>query len=129
MEGGGPRNAYTVGALKAIVDLLPSTERSYDVISGVSMAAINAFIMGMHAIGDEKTAINELLRFWGELNEDKVYENWSFGVIEGFLTRSGLYNNEPFTKTIQKLRNNYNHTFKRNFSISMTDLNTGNLSF
>lgn len=125
MEGGGPRNAYTVGVIKAIVDLLPSVERSYDVISGVSMAAINAFIMGMHRVGDEKTAIKEMLKFWGELSPDKVYENWSFGVIEGFFMRSGLYNHEPFTKTLKDLRNKYNHGFNRNFSISMTDLNSG----
>jgi len=129
MEGGGPRNAYTAGILKAIVDLLPPNERAYDIISGVSMAAVNAFIMGMHPVGDEKTAVNEMLKFWGELTEDKVYKNWNFGVIEGFLMRSGLYNNEPFSRTIQQLRNRYNHTFKRKFSISMTDLNAGNLFF
>lgn len=128
MEGGGPRNAYSAGVLKAIVDLLPESERSYDVVSGVSMGAINAFIMGMHKPGDEKAAVNEILQFWNNLKQDMVYESWRFGFIEGFFMQSGLYNSEPFTKTLKNLLKNYVHGFKRKFSISMTDLNSGNFN-
>lgn len=125
MEGGGPRNAYTVGVLKSIINLLPTAERAYDVVSGVSMGAINAFIMGMHGVGDEKAAVSEMLDFWEKLSAEKVYENWDFGIVEGFFKRSGLYNHQPFAATLQALRSQYNHSFKRNFSISLVDLNSG----
>eukprot|EP00826_Nyctotherus_ovalis_P034886 TRINITY_DN2946_c0_g1_i6.p1 TRINITY_DN2946_c0_g1~~TRINITY_DN2946_c0_g1_i6.p1 ORF type:complete len:174 (-),score=34.27 TRINITY_DN2946_c0_g1_i6:667-1188(-) len=125
MEGGGTRNAYTVGVLKAIINLLPTAERAYDVVSGVSMGAINAFIMGMHGLGDEKAAVNEMLEFWERLSAEKVYENWDFGIVEGFFKRSGLYNHQPFAATLQDLRSKYNRSFRRNFSISLVDLNSG----
>lgn len=126
IEGGGPRNAYSVGVLKAIVSLLSKEKRSYDVVSGMSMGAINAFIMGMHAPGDEENAVNEMLQFWQNLDSDKVYENWFFGYFEGFFTRSGLYNLEPFTQTVKDVVKKYNHGFLRKFSIGLTDLNSGN---
>lgn len=125
IEGGGPRNAYSVGVLKAIVNLLPPEERAYDVVSGVSMGAINAFILGMHAPGDEQAAINEMLQFWKNLDSSMVYKSWSFGYAEGLLSQSGLYNLEPFTKTLNNLVGKYKHGFLREFAITLTDLNEG----
>jgi len=125
LEGGGPRNAYSAGVLKAIVDLLPKEERAYDVVSGVSMGAVNTFILGMHAPGDEEAAVKETLKFWLNLEEKMVYQNWFLGFLQGLTAKSGLYDNEPYTKTMNKLVNSYNHGFLRNFIITLTDLNSG----
>ena len=125
MEGGGPRNAYSVGVLKAIVNNLKEEDYKYDFISAVSMGAINAFIMGMHEPGDEKAAIMEMVAFWEDLQDHMVYKGWPFGYAEGFFSRRGLYNSEPLKATLKKLRDNYKHGFKRNFSITLTDLNSG----
>lgn len=125
LEGGGPRNAYSAGVLKAIVDLIPKEERAYDVVSGLSMGAVNAFILGMHAPGDEQAAVNEILDFWQNLEEKKVYKNWFLGFLQGVTAKSGLYDTEPYTKTISELINKYNHNFLRKFSITLTDLNSG----
>jgi predicted acylesterase/phospholipase RssA len=125
LEGGGPRNAYSAGVLKAIVNLLPKEERAYDVVSGISMGAVNAFILGMHAPGDEEAAVNEILKFWLNLEQKMVYQNWFLGFLEGLTVKSGLYNNEPYTKTMNDLVNSYKHGFLRSFCISLTDLNSG----
>eukprot|EP00826_Nyctotherus_ovalis_P009727 TRINITY_DN12571_c0_g1_i8.p1 TRINITY_DN12571_c0_g1~~TRINITY_DN12571_c0_g1_i8.p1 ORF type:complete len:280 (-),score=56.85 TRINITY_DN12571_c0_g1_i8:320-1159(-) len=125
LEGGGPRNAYTAGVLKAVVELLPKDEYRYDVVSGVSMAAINTFIMGMHAPGDEQAAVKEILNFWENLDEDKVYQSWFLGFLQGLLTKSGLYDLEPFTDTVKDLTDSYKHGFLRKILITVTDLNSG----
>lgn len=125
MEGGGPRNAYSAGVLKAIINNLKEEDYRYDVVSGVSMAAINTFILGMHEPGDELDAVTEIFDFWENLEESMVYKAWSGGYIEGFLFKSGLYNSEPLEETFKNLRKNYKHGFLRNFSITLTDLNSG----
>jgi len=51
LGGGGAKGAYEVGVLKEIVDTLPPDESQYDVISGVSIGAVNALGMSMHPKG------------------------------------------------------------------------------
>ena len=49
---------YQVGILKQLVNNLgPKGETEYQVISGMSVSAINAHILAQHPIGQEKNAI------------------------------------------------------------------------
>ena len=42
LSGGGAKGAYEVGALQYLLTNLPAPHNQYDVISGVSVGAINA---------------------------------------------------------------------------------------
>lgn len=89
------------------------------------MGAWNAFIMAMYPPGEEQKAAGALTQFWLSLRQDMVYEDWTFGLMEGIFFRSGLYNAEPLADTLKGLAKNYDHEFQRKISIALTDLNSG----
>lgn len=74
LSGGGARNAYQVGVLKAIAENLPEGAPSpFRVISGTSAGAINAggLAAGAH---DFRQSIDDLERVWGNLRIPDVYQ-------------------------------------------------------
>ncbi len=74
LSGGGARNAYQIGVLKAIAEQQPVGASSpFKVISGTSAGAINAG--GLAAGADNfKQAIDDLESVWGNLNIRNVYQ-------------------------------------------------------
>lgn len=81
--------------------------------------------MGLHEPGDEEGAVEKLSEFWAELNTDKVYTDWSLGIPEGLLHRSGIYSTAPFKETLENLAEDCAQGFRRKVSVGMTDLNSG----
>ena len=64
MRGGGTKGAYETGALKAIVENLKPIEYQYDVVSGVSIGAVNSVMLAVHPKGKEHDAVVELENIW-----------------------------------------------------------------
>jgi NTE family protein len=64
LRGGGSKGSYEVGFLKAITKHLDPIEYHYDVGVGVSIGAINAAMLAIHAPGEEKAAVEELEELW-----------------------------------------------------------------
>ena len=73
LAGGGARNAYQVGVLKAVADILPSKNQiPFDVVSGTSAGALNAGVLACHA--DEFAhAVDLLDEIWGNLHIEQVF--------------------------------------------------------
>ena len=63
LEGGGDKGAYQVGGIRGLVENLPPKESMYDVISGVSIGAINAVGFSFFEKGDEEAASQFLRKF------------------------------------------------------------------
>ena len=63
LEGGGDKGAYQAGAIRGLFESLPRNESAYDVISGVSIGAINGVSYALHRPGDEDEATNFLRKF------------------------------------------------------------------
>lgn len=53
LKGGANRGAYEAGAISSFVKYLEPSEVEYDVVSGVSVGALNAAIVSLFAKGDE----------------------------------------------------------------------------
>lgn len=127
MEGTGSHNSYTAGVLLGIAKYLAKEKRSYDAVSGVSMSALNAFVLSFYKPGDELEAATELYNIWSKLSDHSMYKNWMGGVIEGLLLKQGIYDNSPYFETLKNLA--YNRTsLKRKLAITLTDLNSGKLA-
>jgi predicted acylesterase/phospholipase RssA len=71
MEGGGDKGAWQVGALKSIIKKYPD---GYDVLSGVSVGALNGGFMALYTKEQEAQAIIDLEKLWLTLNSDSVYK-------------------------------------------------------
>jgi NTE family protein len=67
MSGGGSKGAYEAGALHSIFNTLEAPDGEYDVVSGVSVGAINSASMALFAKGEEKALGDYLLGLWMNL--------------------------------------------------------------
>jgi predicted acylesterase/phospholipase RssA len=128
LEGGGDMGSYQVGVLKAFVDNLPASEVKWDVVTGVSVGSINAAAIGLHAIGQEKEAIDWMVNLWGQFGASDIYKNWRFGILEGLLFEEGLWDNTPEAEYLQKQFETFkDKSLKRRININTVDFDTGEI--
>ncbi len=101
LPGGGARNAYQAGVLKAIADMLPDDAKNpFDVISGSSSGALNAVMLASSA-ARFREGVDRLWGIWSNFHIGKVYriDTWTavrsaFGWIGNFLL-GGLVKQPP----------------------------------
>lgn len=94
LPGGGARNAYQVGVLKAIAEVLPEDARNpFPVICGTSSGAINAAILAGHA-ANFRAGVAYLENIWRNFRVDMVFDahtgkalktglRWAWSVFTG----------------------------------------------
>jgi len=119
----GVKGAFQAGVLKF---LLGVKEERYDIITGVSVGALNgAFVSQFHK-NDAYIAAKELENFWLSINNDSIYENWCIPYVSA-IWKSSIYNSAPLQKLIRKnihltLINNCN----REVIVGAVNLTNGN---
>lgn len=122
-EGGGDRGAYEVGVLKGLIDNLPPAEVEWDVVTGVSIGAMNAALLSKFPTGQEPAMIDYGLKIWRSLTRDTIVSNWTWGMAEGLFWRKGLMNNAPAFEFVKKEMTGV--TPQRKLMYSAADMNTG----
>lgn len=99
LSGGGVKGAYQVGALKHLIGDLG---RNYDILSGISVGALNCSFMSMFSKEQEKQGLDKLLGFWHNANNKMVYKRWfPFGKLHA-LWKNSLYNSQPLVDLVRK---------------------------
>ena len=74
LPGGGARNAYQAGVLKAIADMLPEDEKNpFEVISGSSSGALNAVLLASSATRFQE-GVDRLWGIWSNFHVGKVFK-------------------------------------------------------
>lgn len=126
MKGGANRGAYEAGAIYALVHNLPEEEVQYDVISGVSVGALNAAHVASYPKGKEKEMSIDLIALWSNFTTGSFYQNWKWGgIIRGFLKEKGIYDSSPLHNFIgEYFRSRKIH---RLLHINSVDANTGDI--
>lgn len=124
LSGGSVKGAFQVGSLKhLILDL----QRSYDILCGVSVGALNCSFLSMFPKEQEKEAFKQLLDFWLTVDNSTVFKRWfPFGKLHALWEKS-LYNSQPLIDLMHnKLNINTIRKFKRKISVGAVSLTTGN---
>lgn len=123
-SGGCDKGPYEAGVLLGLVKNLPVGEAYYDVVTGVSVGAINALVLSRYPKGKELDAANYLVNFWKDFKYSQFYHDWWGGLAEGLFVKSGLYNSAPMNSTIyEKLL--VNEKFERMLVVGTTNLVDG----
>lgn len=73
LTGGGARGAYQVGVLKAVNEIITPGEIPFDVISGISVGALNAVAVASRG-QDFNHGAMALEMFWRNLTTGKVFD-------------------------------------------------------
>ena len=101
LPGGGARNAYQVGVLKALAEWLPDDAKNpFPVICGTSAGAINAAMLASYA-AQPAEGIQRLVGIWTHLHPGKIYRIDSYSTLLGgsrwvlSLSSSGLLSRQP----------------------------------
>lgn len=90
LRGGGTLGAYEVGVLKAMSEMLDPIDIQYDVVEGVSVGALNAFVLATYPKGSEKDAIDRLILLWQTISAATLWSYWPL-YIDGLLWKNSLF--------------------------------------
>lgn len=58
---------------------LPAGSLEYDVISGISVGAINALGISQYPIGTEGVMVDLLIEFWRSISSSSIYKQYPGG--------------------------------------------------
>jgi len=119
LQGGGDKGAYQAGALRGMVDILGSGAQ-YDVVSGVSVGAVNAAFISQFAKGDEKEMVSKLVDFWFNVKASDFYQQWLGGIVQGLLFEPSIYNTAPSKELYKTI---FTQNPKRFVSVGATNIN------
>ena len=121
-EGGGAKGAYEAGALSVLTDPTNNIFVQYDIITGISIGALNTMVIGSFPVGQELQMSQKLNEFWfGIQNNSDLFVEWRGGIIEGVLFQKSIYNN---ARGIEYFRG-YFKPPQRNVVVGATNLDTG----
>ena len=124
LSGGGSKGAYEVGAIHSIVNSLEAPHNHYDVVSGVSVGAINAAGVALFDKDHEKDMADYLVGLWSNLTSDQVWQWWpSWCPVDGLTHESGFLDNSPLFHLLSTLFEG-KEVHKRVF-VSANDANSG----
>jgi len=99
LSGGGAKGAYQCGILK---HLLGELQVHYNILTGVSVGAINAAFLAMYPDGMEKQAADDLYKLWDQLNTLQVYKRFfPFGRFHALWEKS-FFDSSPLHDLIHK---------------------------
>jgi len=116
LPGGGARGAYQVGALQAIGELVEANRNPFQVISGASVGAVTAALLGANS-ERFKTGVKRLVNFWSNLHCSDVYctdftsislrgAHWVVSLTPvaslGIPNPRSLLNNDPLRTMLEK---------------------------
>src|SRR5260370_20271442 len=99
LSGGGVKGSWQVGCL---IHLLEDLETKYDIISGVSVGAINGGFVAQYKHGQEKESIKKLQELWLQLINSKIYKPWQFWGRVAALWRPSFFDSQPLVDLLDK---------------------------
>jgi len=124
LEGGGDKGAYQAGAISGLIANLPTNMTQYDVVTGISVGALNAAGFSIFEVGKEKEASDFLLDKWRTLKGKKsIFKNWFLGPLYGLLFKTGLYDTSPLYDFLESLIS-YQEV-KRKIVVGSTNIENG----
>jgi len=127
MSGGGSKGAYEAGALHSIFDTLEAPHGEYDIISGVSVGAINSAAMALFGKGDEKKLGDFILGLWETLtNRDVWVWRGQWNPVEPIYGESGFVDDTPLYNLLMRIVNQFDNVARRKVITTANDVITGN---
>jgi len=98
LTGGGVKGAHQVGALKHLIQDLGM---KFDVITGISVGALNGSFLGQYKKDDLAQGVEDLHKLWLTIDNHKIKKSWfPFGFLH-YLWEKSLYDSSPLEKMVE----------------------------
>mmetsp|Transcript_17779 Transcript_17779/g.20261 ORF Transcript_17779/g.20261 Transcript_17779/m.20261 type:complete len:371 (+) Transcript_17779:31-1143(+) len=122
LEAGGDHGGYEAGVLDVLINNATNpNDTLWDVVTGVSIGAINTGYISQYKVGDEKNMIVGMLQLWEQITSADIYQSWEGGMVQGLLFESSIFDESPI---IPFLEQHITLPPQRSIRISATDSNT-----
>lgn len=103
LPGGGVKGAFQVGAL---LYLIKELGEEYDIITGISVGALNGSFLAQYNKEDLKQAIDDLHDLWLTIDNSRIRKNWfPFGYLH-YLWEKSLYDSSPLEDMVDESLDN-----------------------
>lgn len=93
-------------------------------VTGVSLGALNAYILATHKPTEKEQTIETLKKFWTDFAKIEPYKAWPGGFLYGFFFEKGIYDLSPAAEYIYT-RLGYLDTVHTHLNIALTDILDG----
>lgn len=114
--------------LQAFAKLLDPEEITYDVVTGISVGALNAMLVVNTPIGQEVELADRMVDLWrwvGQTGPGAVFDNWNaLGIPYALVAEPSLFNTAPLRNTTHTYFNS-SLGIQRKFVIGTSDFNQG----
>lgn len=136
LAGGGARGAYQAGVLRAISDIVKSTQLPVQIVSSVSAGSINAAYLAMYA-NNFSFGTSKLIELWSNLTSEDIFRAGNVSLLRSVLRNLGsmlfhwrhrgnqyLLDTEPLRKLLnekidfQKIHQHIEAGFLQSFEVS-----------
>jgi NTE family protein len=97
LSGGGSHGAYQVGALRLLLGRLSTR---YDIITGISVGALNGAFLAQYAQGEEYEAQVGLETLWLGLTTESIYKNWWLPYVAA-LWKTSVFDSAPLANIVK----------------------------
>ena len=121
LQAGGDRGAYEAGVIGAFVDALPPEERSWQVLTGISIGAMSSYVFGHFPPEEDEAAAELLYYFWKDIAPQKLFVPWE-KPLETW-QHSGMFNNSVIVYYLERFSKP--HKIQRRVTVGAADANTG----
>lgn len=97
---------------------------AWDVVSGISIGAVNAAAISTFEIGDEYAMSDYLVELWSNFDEHTITNSWSKGLLYGLFKEGAAFNKDNFLNLITSILED--KPLKRKMVVSAVDIESGN---
>jgi len=97
LSGGGSRGAHQIGALEYVFNY---GYGNFDIITGVSVGALNGSFLAQYGPNQDIQAITDLRQIWDKIENKTIYKRWCpFGMLHALWEKS-LYDSTPLENLV-----------------------------
>lgn len=97
LSGGGSKGAWQVGVLHR---LLQEEQNDYQIVTGISVGAVNGAFLAQFKSGEEREALGALKKVWFTVTPKRIRKHWlPFGWLHA-LWKTSLYDSKPLWKLV-----------------------------
>ena len=128
LQGGGDQGAYQAGALKGLAYNLPESERTWNIVTGISAGTLNGAGFSLFPSGKEIDAVDFLINVWkGIEDKNHIYQNWEpygvFGPVYALFKESGIYDTTPLRELVTGILKG--QKIQRDFYLGVVNIKSG----
>lgn len=117
--------AYEAGVIAGLLQNLPASETSYDVVTGISAGSTLTAAFSVFDIGQEQQVADFAYSIIKDLNQSAIFRMWPGGLVQGLLQEASIFDSTPLRDLFTSVLADKTLSTDRVTCMGATELNSG----